>query len=404
MTASSRLRSRLISAALAGALILTAGGCGRAKDDSVAQKPKDVPQIGVKGAQGSQRDAAADLGFPVFATKNTLRVAGADAVADAAAVTQAVFPGGDTGPEAVALVDVGDWRTAVAAAALNADPLGAPSLFVRGDKIPAATATALTTLAPKGSKAAGGAQVIRVGTRARPALQKTTDITGENPFQLARRIDAFVSSARGSVGDEVLLVAADAPAFAAPAAAYAAKSGVPVLFTNKDAAPRDTLEAIKTHDQPTIYVLGPSAVISPKVSRQLKNLGKVVRVGGPDPVANSVEFARFSQDGFGWGIVDPGHGMVFLPQAADPTIAAAAAPLSASGAYGPALLLSSPAALDGSMRAFLLDIQPGYMKDPVRGVYNRAWLVGDTRAITPALQASIDRFLEITSIAEREKR
>ncbi|MCW2999926.1 MAG: hypothetical protein JWN65_3475 [Solirubrobacterales bacterium] len=398
MTARIQIPARPLAVLATIAVAIAAGGCGRAK--SADQGSSDGPRMGVKG---TAEDAAADLGFPAIATKNTTRVAGADAIADAAAVTRAVYPGGSplSLPEAVALVDVGDWRTALVAASLNHAPINAPTLFTRGSSMPPATSKALTALAPRGSKAAGGAQVVRVGTTARPGALKTTDIRGANPFALARSVDAFVSAARGGAGRRVLLVSAENPAFAAPAAAYAAKSGDPILFTNKDAVPPDTIAAIKAHDKPTIYILGPSSVITPKVTRQLKGLGRIVRTGGADPVANSIEFARFSDGGFGWGIVDPGHGMVFLPQDADPTVAAAAAPLSASGAYGPALLLSSPTALDKAIAAFLLDIQPGYAKDPVRGVYNRGWLIGDTTAIAPALQSAIDRNLEITRIASK---
>jgi hypothetical protein len=47
---------------------LAVAGCGRDSERSSAPRP-----IGVKG---STDKAAADLGFPLFATKNTVRVAG----------------------------------------------------------------------------------------------------------------------------------------------------------------------------------------------------------------------------------------------------------------------------------------------------------------------------------------
>ena len=67
------------------------------------------PQIGVKA---DDEDAATELGFPVTATKNTTRVAGGDAVADAAGVANAVFPATSdaTRPKAVALVDKDNWQ------------------------------------------------------------------------------------------------------------------------------------------------------------------------------------------------------------------------------------------------------------------------------------------------------
>ena len=71
-------------------------------------------QAPVLGQGGDEEEAATELGFPAFATRNTTRVGGADPIADAAAVAQAVFPsrGDDTRPRAVALVDSTDWRVA----------------------------------------------------------------------------------------------------------------------------------------------------------------------------------------------------------------------------------------------------------------------------------------------------
>ncbi|MGZ6674856.1 MAG: hypothetical protein ACXVFM_21165, partial [Solirubrobacteraceae bacterium] len=56
---------------------------------------------------------------------------------------------------------------------------------------------------------------------------------------------------------------------------------------------------------------------------------------------------------------------------------------------------ASPIGLDGAVGQYLLDIQPGYTRDPVRGVYNHGWIVGDDRAISVATQARIDSLLEI---------
>ena len=100
---------------------------------------------------------------------------------------------------------------------------------------------------------------------------------------MARAIDAFVSAARGSTSERVLVVSADDPAFAMPAAAWAAKSGDTILFTHKDSLPAETIAAIKDHTRPRIYVLGPSTIIKPKVTAELRKLGPVMRMGGPDP-------------------------------------------------------------------------------------------------------------------------
>ena len=47
-----------------------------------------------------------------------------------------------------------------------------------------------------------------------------------------------------------------------PAAAWAAKAGDPVLWSDRDRVPAATKAAITAHRRPRIYVLGPSSVIS----------------------------------------------------------------------------------------------------------------------------------------------
>jgi putative cell wall-binding protein len=393
------MRRTLPAVSLLLCVVLCASGCGRAKSNSDNKSP--TPQaVGVKG---DSKQAAADLGFPLFATKNTTRVAGADPIADAAAVARAVYSGGSpqARPRAVALADAKDWRATLVAAALMSPPIRAPLLLSDGPtNLPDATTSALDALKPTGSKAAGNAQIVRVGAVPQPAGYKSTDVRAKDPAALARAVDAFVSAASGRTTDHVLVVSADAPQFALPAAAWAAKSGDPILFVNKNALPADTKAAIVAHQSPKIYVLGPSSVIAPAVTKQLRKLGKVTRVGGQTPAANAIAFARFVDGSFGFGIVDPGHGLVFAPVNADPATAAAVAPLSSSGSYGPLLLLENANTPSKELAQYLLDIQPGYAKDPVRGVYNRAWIVGDERAVSAQLQSTIDRYLEIVPVSQ----
>jgi hypothetical protein len=185
-----------------------------------------------------------------------------------------------------------------------------------------------------------------------------------------------------------------------PAAAWAAKSGDPILFAERDRLPEPTRRALVAHQQPRIYVLGPSSVISPKVTEALRRLGTVTRVGGQDPVRNAVQFARYADGAFGWGVVDPGHGLVFA-NPGRPADAAAAAPLSASGTWGPLLLVAPDGSVEKPLADFLLDVEPGYAKDPARGVYNHGWIVGDDDAVSVKAQSRIDRLLEIAPARNR---
>lgn len=392
---------RKVHLALAALLVaLLAVGCGRNSSDDGDRQERTTPTT---GAKGTETTAATDLGFPTFATKNTTRIGGADPIADAAAAARAVYSGASriTRPKAVVLADDADWRVGLAASVLMASPIRAPLLYAHGaDDLPAATASALTALAPTGSKDAGGAQVVRIGDVPVPQGLKTTDLKGADAFAIARAIDAFQAAARGTTSDRVIVVGVDDPAYAMPAAAWAAKAGDPILFTNKDALPADTKAAIAAHQQPKIYVLGSKATVSEKVMTQLKRLGSPTRITGADPAASSVAFARFQDGSFGWGVVDPGHGFVFA-NGSRPGDAGAVAPLSASGTYGPLLVSDSADQLPRALSGYLLDVQPGYTRDPVRGVYNHGWIVGDESAFSVGVQSTIDSLLEIVPVNER---
>jgi hypothetical protein len=98
---------------------------------------------------------------------------------------------------------------------------------------------------------------------------------------------------------------------------------------------------------------------------------------------------------FGWAMRSPGHGYVLL-NSKRTLDAAAAAALSASGSYGPALLLDKPDALPSSVLNFFLDYAtPGYTQEgPTVAVYNHGWVIGDVPAVSVGVQAQMDNLLE----------
>jgi putative cell wall-binding protein len=388
---------------LALALVLASGGAACAGDDGGGDGDGS-PVVGGPSSSSSsseERDAGEGTAFPAAATKNTTRVPGADHVATAANVALAVYPSttAQTRPGAVVLVERSDWRAAISAAQLAADPISAPLLFADGSELPETSAAALERLAPTGAKAADNVQLIRVATPARPADLRDTNLEGATAPAVAKAIDAFAAAAAGRFSDDVIVAGADAPEHAMPAAAWAAKSGDPVLWTGRDVLPPETREAIAAHGRPRIFVMGPESAVSDRVLDRLERLGSEVRRIGAvaDVAAASVAFARFSVGTFGWNVVDPGHGLV-IAAAERPADAGASASLSTSGTYGPLLVLPDAGTLAPAIREYLLDIQPGYDEDPVRGVYNHAWLVGDEAAVSVDVQSSIDALLEIAPV------
>jgi hypothetical protein len=386
---------RRISALFLALLLLALiGGCST---DDEQSRP---PQLGV-GAEDEQ--AAEKLGFPSTATRNTIRVGGSDATSDAAGVAGALYPatGDSDRPTAIALVDKDDWATAVAASVLVGRPIGAPILLSDGRDLPAVSEDVLERLKPKGSDLSKDAQVIRVGPDvARPDGFKTAVIEGDDPFERAAAIDRFFSAARARPSNDVVLYSADDAEFAMPAAAWAARSGDAVLPIRRDAVPAPILKTLREHERPNVFVLGPESVISKKVLDQLKKqklARSVNRIEGPNPVENAIAFARYEKGDFGWGVVVPGYNFT-LASTKRPADAAAAAALATRGVFAPLLLSDDAATMPPKLEEYFLSVQPGYEDDPGQAVYNRAWILGDDKAISIDQQAQLDQLTELIPV------
>jgi hypothetical protein len=376
---------------------LTTSGCGEGEDQRPAASP--FPAAGGSTADPDPGSSVQVVpGLPELATKNTTRVASADSPTIAAAVALAVHPSAtaDTRPSAVTFVDTANWQAAISAAQLVGPGVRAPLLFTSGSGVPRVTRAALARLRPAGIRRLAGAQVIRIATPAAVAGLSEINVEGTRPAAVAQAIDRLHARATGRVGDSVVVAPLEQPALAMPAAGWAAKSGDPVLWASRNRLPRETAAAIRARDQPRITVLGDASAIGRRVMARLERMGDAERVAGPDAISGAVAFARHERDGHGWGVVDPGHGLV-MASARRPADAAAAAPLSAAGSYGPLLLLTG-SDVPVALREYLLDIRPGYESDPVRGVYNHAWLIGDATTISFPAQSRIDSLLEIQRV------
>jgi hypothetical protein len=383
---------RRISALLLASAVLAAG-CSSG-DES---RP---PQLGVKA---TDEQAAEKLGFPSSATRNTIRVGGSDTVADAAGVAGALYPatGDSDRPTAIVLVDQGDWATAISASVLVGRPIGAPILLTDGGDLPAVTKDVLDRLKPKGSDLSKDAQVIRVGPDvARPSGYKTALIEGKDEFERAAAVDRFFSAARGRPSNDVVLFSADDAEFAMPAAAWAARSGDAALPVHKDAIPQPILKTIRQHSRPNVFVLGPERVISNDLMAELKK-GKlarsVKRIEGPNAVENAIAFARYEKGDFGWGVVVPGYNFT-VASTTRPSDAAAAAALATRGVFAPLVLSDDPETLPPKLEEYFLSVQPGYEEDPSQAVYNRAWVLGDDKAISVRQQAQLDQLTELIPV------
>jgi hypothetical protein len=387
------------------AAVLSGCSLKASSDDTSGGAPATPP---ASGAKSSDKKAAEQLGFPITATRNTTRVSGSDAAADAAGVASAVFPASslETRPPAVVLVDKDDWQAAVAAGALVAAPLRAPILLTDGGSLPPVSADTLDRLKPKGASLARGAQTILIGSKPGPpkglksaAIERGSD----DPYTLAVGIDKFSSVAKGKASGDVIVASGESPEYSIPAAAWAARSGDAVLFTKRDSLPTPTKKALTEHQKPDIYVLGPTAAVSTSVEKQLREFGRVTRIDGPTPVDNAIEFARYKKGGFGWGAVVPGQNLT-IANLSRPGDAAAAAGLAANGIFAPLLLTDKPE-LPRNLESYLLDIQPGFENgDPSQGVYNHVWILGGADALSPASQDRVDAAAALVPVDQAQSR
>jgi hypothetical protein len=345
------------------------------------------------------------LGFPLVATRNTTRISGPDPVSDAAAAALATHPPAQgTKPlEAVAVVPDDSWQAGIAASVLAGPPTRIPMLISQHGAVPDATAEALDQLNPRGGGSSGGVAVYSLGGASVPSGLKSDQLEADSPAAIANSVDQLRQRLVRREPQDIVVVSSDQPGYAMPAAAWAARSGDPVLFTGRNQVPAATLAALRRHAASAVYVLGPESVISKAALSQIGRVSaSVQRIGATGVVQNALLFARYSDGSFGWNINDPGHGMEFA-NADRPLDAAAAASLASSGTWGPLLVTDTADALPPELRSFLLDIKPGYETDPTRAVYNHVWLMGDAAAIGGEVQAEVDELAELAQIGAAGK-
>lgn len=392
---------RPLAALLVVALVALCGCSGlneKSKNARTGTAPADI------SAQSGSKSASAELGFPVTATRNTTRVAGADSVADVAGAVSAVFPAtsSDNRPHAVAIVDKGNWQGAVAASVLMAQPLGVPILLSSGGKLPHVSSDTLKRLRPTGSALAQNAQIIRIGdTAAQISGYKTAIVPGTDPYEVAAGIDRFFSVARAKPTGDVVVTTGEQPGFAMPAAAWAARSGDSVLFVKQTVVPAFTRSALRRHDHPNIYVVGPPSAISSSVLKSLGKYGSVTRIDGITPVTNAIAFTRYQHRGFGWGITTPGQNFT-LASVTRPADAAGSAVLATAGVFAPLLVTDRADPLPSALENYFLDVQPGYQSNPNSGVFNHVWVLGDSNTVSVAAQGRLDTITELVPVQTQQ--
>jgi hypothetical protein len=237
-----------------------------------------------------------------------------------------------------------------------------------------------------------------------PAGYLTQTLPIAEPAPTAVAMAHTAAKAAGPIHNVIVVPSNAPPPLLMPAAGLSAESGAPILYVTPAKVPNATIALLQSLHHPGIFVID-AADMGHATLHELRLLGSVSVIAADAPgeanpaVAGSIAVARYTDGTFGWGVKEPGHGLVFA-NSGRPLDAPAAALLSATGNYGPLLLLESPSVIAPALAAYLGDIQPAYTSAPeyrpVRGVYNHGWLIGDELAISAVTQAELDSLLEIS--------
>lgn len=328
--------------------------------------------------------------------KNATRIGGVSDRRTGLAALEAAYPG--TRPEnraAMAVVVPSDWRVALAATPLIARPTNAALMTMDAGDAAETTDDQIAALRASGvlDAAAVFAPTPAIGSDA---------IT--SAAELADAVDSQVTRATGRQISDVLIVAADAPAqWALPAAAYAARTGTPIVFVTAGGIPPASARVLaRRSGAARIYIVGPPSVIGERTEQALRRSGRVTRISGRTPERNAISFAEFQDphSDFGWGHTGRGpralanmNSILVSDDRWQDGIAAAHLARS-TGKSGPLLLTHGPH-LPAATESYFWRVRPAHASTPAEGPYSNVWVVGSFVRIPYVAQARADYAGEI---------
>lgn len=303
--------------------------------------------------------------FSIAPTVTTVRLAGADRYATAAAVADARYsPGVD-----VVYVATGLTFPDALGGAARAGVTRGPLLLTRTSSLPTVTRDAIDRLQPARAVVLGGTASVE-----EPVAASLAPLTTSGDVQRVGEQDRYATAAALSgyyaSGLAVAYVASgenfpDALA----GAAIAGRDRVPILLTRAGALPGVTADALRRLAPGRIVVVGGTATVSDTVVEQLRPLatsGSVARYAGADRYATAARVAAEY----------PTAATVYV--ASGQTFPDALAGAAAAGRDGVPILLTRSDTLPSSTRDALSRLNPA-----------RAYVVGGTATITDGVRAAI---------------
>lgn len=235
-------------------------------DDSLESPGRQWVRYKVKLADGRTGFVASFAIEPL-----TERLAGASRYHTAVEISKS---GWQDGADTVVLAKGDDFPDALTGAPL-AYKYDAPILLTETGKLHSVTKEEIKRLNPKKVIILGSTKAVSnaVAKEIKGMGIKTERIGGKHRFDTARLIAEKLQSKSGKA---IIATGYNYPD-ALAIGPYAARNGIPILLTDSDSIPYDTQKALKGISE--TYIVGGTAVISPKVEKQLP--GKTKRISGP---------------------------------------------------------------------------------------------------------------------------
>ncbi|MEB1807318.1 MAG: cell wall-binding repeat-containing protein [Bacillaceae bacterium] len=340
-----------------------------------------------------------------FNTKNITRLPSDEPLELSIMTSQMIWPATheENQPGTVILAPLESWQLSLASLNLVHHPNDGPIFYTENGVIPDRVITEINRLQPKGNVA--GTQVMVMGTVNDGELDKLVDFKVDQTTEIeaaafANEIDQIYAELTHGTPNGVIISSMDKEAMlhSIPAGSWISHMSEPVLYVTHSELPQETIEALERRNgDAEIYVLGSEDIISQEVVKQLEEYGTVTTISADTPVELSIEFAKFKDrtTNFGWGVNQPGHGLM-IASTASPELAILAAPFAHLGKHAPMVWLEEGEITD-EWYDFLTLLKPMFDLEPTEGPYNHAYLLGTTDVVSYQTQGIIDEKLEIIS-------
>jgi MFS family permease len=219
-------------------------------------------------------------------------------------------------------------------------------------------------------------------------------------------MDALVEESLSLLGDSsvIVIISAEEPAYALPAAYTAAYFRVPVVPVEEGSIPESLQNSLENREEKVIFVAAPERLLSDLFLEELEAFGEVNRVADENIYRHALLWARSRWGNFGWGMDEDFHFDAYynfvLANPETPEFAAAGLPLAYQGNYGP-LLYTQSGDLNDYVDQYFWRLSPDFFAFPSDGPFMNVRVVGGPESVSYNAQARADLALEVHSFKDQ---